>query len=95
MDLLRAGVEAALDTHLHHLHAKAEAIGRSVRTGVSAADTARVDEARLVVRALAVLEAAHVYFTTKGTNQVFDLDVRRSQLELIYDDDMVPDGRPR
>jgi predicted nucleotidyltransferase len=57
MDLLRAGVEAALDTHLH---AKAEAIGRSVRTGVLAADTARVDEARLVVRALAVLEAAHV-----------------------------------
>lgn len=37
-------------------------------------------------------DTGHVYFTTKGTNQVFDYDIRREQLELLYDDDMVQGG---
>ena len=34
----------------------------------------------------------HVYFTTKGDNRVWDLDVRTQQLSLLYDDAFWPAG---
>lgn len=37
-------------------------------------------------------DAGHVYFTTKGDNRVWDLDVRRQRLTLLYDDALWPAG---
>ena len=37
-------------------------------------------------------DSGYVYFTTKGDNRVWSYDTVRERIEIIYDDDMFPEG---
>jgi DNA-binding MarR family transcriptional regulator len=56
-DLLREGFAEAQETHLRD---KSEMLGRIVREGLLAEDSVRIDESRLLLRAVAGLEMAHI-----------------------------------